>query len=115
MTWLAPVLAERFQRVVPTGFIVVSSDAGPRRIYGPDHWLWAIEAFGKTPGDEEIERTVPGIASEIQDFIAEETATPWPGEKQMPTPSAAVRDAVLEVWYGDENDPILRLDPIEFA
>jgi len=43
---------------------------------------------------------------------------PWPlvmmgGEHQMAMPGAKVVDAVLELWYGDEDAPAIRIQPIK--
>ena len=51
----------------------------------------------------------------LQDYIAEATHDPWPGQRTMPEPHAQVRGSTLHLWYGTADDPVLACEPIPLA
>jgi len=63
-------------------------------------------------GEDAVERAVVQVLSDVQDEIAEESRTPWPGQTTMPISGATVRDGEIHAWFGDERAPTLGLLPI---
>jgi hypothetical protein len=62
---------------------------------------------------ELLETVVRSTLSGVQDAISRARALPWPGETSaMPQPDARVADGALQAWFGEENNPVLRLEPI---
>jgi hypothetical protein len=51
----------------------------------------------------------------LQDYVAEATHDPWPGQRTMPEPHAQVRDSALHLWYGSADDVVLACEPIPLA
>jgi hypothetical protein len=51
----------------------------------------------------------------LQDYIAEATHDPWPGERTMPEPHAEVRGSMLHLWYGAADDVVLACQPMPLA
>ncbi len=45
------------------------------------------------------------VLDRVQEFAAEATATPWPGEKTMPQPHVTIRGGSLVCRYGSSKDP----------
>jgi len=118
-TQLASALAERLARVLPEGFSIFSK--------GHELWLdtpdgcansaWA-GAVDRNPSDLSLySGTAWQVLNSIQDGVSVTLREPWPlemvgGKRQMAMPDAKVVDGVLELWYGKEDAPALRLQPI---
>jgi hypothetical protein len=51
----------------------------------------------------------------LQDYIAEATHDPWPGQRTMPDARAQVRGSMLHLWYGGADDAVLACEPIPLA
>ena len=51
----------------------------------------------------------------LQDYIAEATHDPWPGQRTMPDARAQVRGSMLHLWYGGADDAVLDCEPIPLA
>jgi hypothetical protein len=51
---------------------------------------------------------------DLQDWLCEETHDPWPrqGQGAVPAPGARVSNGELHLWFGSEDDPVLRLPAI---
>ncbi|HEV2372220.1 MAG TPA: hypothetical protein VGS19_08630 [Streptosporangiaceae bacterium] len=126
----AAVLAERLSKIVPAGFHIAAADG----------MLWYTAEQGRFPGQlgnydpgrsgtyvrsnfglygATNEENVVGVAvqalNELQDYISEATHVPWPGTTRQPDPHGHIRDAVLHLWYGTEDDIILACEPIRLA
>ena len=70
------------------------------------------------PGGERRRRLITAcelVLGKVQEFVAEATALPWPGEKVMPPPHVTVRDGSLMCRYGSSKDPILVLPPVALS
>lgn len=52
------------------------------------------------------------VPNSVQDYIAEDIAEPWPGITSQPNADARLLGGMIEMWFGDEQDPALRLRPI---
>jgi hypothetical protein len=48
----------------------------------------------------------------LQDYIAEATHDPWPGQRTMPGAHAEVRGSTLHLWHGPADDPVLACEPM---
>jgi hypothetical protein len=118
-THLASALAERLAQVLPEGFSI-SSD-------GPDLWLDTPDGFGNSAWAGAVDRNPMDLSlyagaawtvlSSIQDGVSVTLRELWPlvmvgSEHQMDTPGAVV-DGVLELWYGNEDAPAIRFQPIK--
>lgn len=66
-----------------------------------------------------LETVTRSTLSGVQDAISRARAEPWPvvagDASAMPGPNARVADGVLHAWFGDEDSPALRLEPIPLA
>jgi hypothetical protein len=51
----------------------------------------------------------------LQDYIAEATHDPWPGQRTMPEVRAQVRGSMLHLWYGGADDAVLACEPIPLS
>lgn len=117
---LAAALAERLNEVLPTGFAVHAVDVDLIVLYdGAEVGTAAALAIMETveaikhPA-ENLETAVRATLDSVQDSVAEVTTEPWPvrtGSPQ-PHPDARVTPAGVEMWFGDEAAPVLRLRPI---
>lgn len=116
---LAGAIAKRMTSVVPAGFNVRA--AGPK--VGAVHaGAWMTQAnleewVTVTADDADIERAAAACLEAVQDGITRITGEPWP--RRTAEYSAPVADAnsrlgpdLLELWFGDELAPDLRLEAI---
>ena len=119
-TQLASALAERLAQVLPEGFFV-SSD-------GHDLWLDTPDGVGTSAWAGVVDHNPMDLSSyasaawtvlsSIQDGVSVTLREPWPlvmvgREHQMAMPGAKVVDEVLQFWYGDEDAPAIRFQPIK--
>jgi hypothetical protein len=116
---LALELAERMREVVPEDItILVDGDvlwfgslSGPGRA-GSHACRW----LHKGPGaDEDLLVEACRLAlDDLQDFVDEATTEPWPrsGRAKVPPAGASVEGNQVLLWYGDRDDPVLRLGPL---
>jgi hypothetical protein len=129
----AAALAARLAAIVPDGFHVTLEDdmlwfrSDPGRFPGQQgnyrvgaSGIWPQEDLQTCVGyDGTAEDCAAGAARHaldaLQDYVAEATHDPWPGDRTMPDPQAQVRSAVLHLWYGPADAPILACDPIDLA
>ena len=119
-TRLASALAERLAQVLPEGFSISSEG----------QWLWldTPDGFGSSAWAGAVDENptevtlysgaAETVLSSVQDGVTVTLRAPWPlvmvgGKHQMAMPGAKVVDGVLEMWYGNEETPVIRLEPIE--
>jgi hypothetical protein len=126
----AALLAARLAAIVPAGFHVELADdmlwfrSDPGRFPG-QQGDYNAGSSGTRPHEDFLTCTSQGGTTEecaaavarhaldaLQDYIAEATHEPWPGQRAMPEPRAQVRDSVLHLWYGDSADVVLACEPI---
>jgi len=119
----AEAIATRLNAVVPAGLSVRAEGSGVN-LYDPAPWgaSWAADFITRDDGHSVAERlasVAESIMSSIQDEVMESTHEPWPGGPAGGAlPDARVIGAQLHMWFGDEKNPVLRLEPIylsEFA
>ena len=114
----AGILAERFRAIVPGGFAVQAGDgmlwystaarnAGVAGTHVRDNW----GAYGHSDEDNLVGVAVQAL-SELQDYVSEATADPWPGTTSQPSAHGVIREGNLHLWYGDV---VLAVDPVPLA
>ena len=69
---------------------------------------------GETP-EERIRWCAEHALDELQDFVDEESALPWPGERTVPRAHASVIGDKLRLWFGDADPPVLECEPIDLT
>src|SRR5581483_6698 len=112
---LVDALVERLRAVLPAGFEVVAANGGQSvaiKVNGDLSRLSLVAPVLDSGGEDAVERAVGQVLSDVQDEIAEESRTPWPGQTTMPISGATVRDGEIHAWFGDERAPTLGLLPI---
>lgn len=127
---LTRLLADRLSRIAPDGFHVEAAggmlwysadegrfpgqqglfQAGKSGTYVRDNF----SLHGETPEDH-----VVGVArqalDELQDYVDEASHDPWPGDRRVPRANAEIRDAVLHLWYGEQDEVVLACEPISLG
>jgi hypothetical protein len=117
---LTEVLAARFDEVTPEGIHVTADDG--MLWYSSDfdrgtagsYVRYILEAADKAVEADLVSAAVM-ILDQLQDFVSEATADPWPGTGRQPEPHGKLRDGALHLWYGDPGDIKLTIAPIETA
>jgi hypothetical protein len=126
---LTIALASRLAAIVPAGFHVEVRDG--ELWYSADEGLLGgydfgqagtfvremFDVFGETE-QERAEGAAQKALDDLQDYVAEATTDPWPGQTSMPTPFAQVRGGLLHLWYGgpDIDSPVvLACEPVPLA
>jgi hypothetical protein len=117
---LARLLADRLNEIAPPGFRVVAdggmlfySATGTVRPAGSSG-THVRENFGDGPPlAERIGAVSEQALDEFQDYVAEATARPWPGQRQVPAPHAEVRGSRVHLWCGAGDAPVLECGPID--
>jgi hypothetical protein len=113
-------LAERIAEVVPD--TVQVSAANSTVTIGTDESVDAtdIETIVSQDGEfkDNIEAAALLILSDVQDFIAAVSKSPWPfdgggsGPPYLPYPHAEWSNGYLRIFFGDASSPNLELRPI---
>jgi hypothetical protein len=119
---LAVALADRLNDIVPPGFVVRAQDSDLVVIH--DGQVVGVSG-GPTIMDnanaimyprENLETAVRATLSGVQDYIAEATTEPWPGSGgTQPNSDARVDDDRVQMWFGSEEAPLIRLRPIDLT
>jgi hypothetical protein len=121
---LADVLSKRLQPIVPAGFHV-TQEAGMLRFamdsgmgfYGGRSGSYVEDTFNLDTDIRSVtERALRASAlalGQLQDFVAEETADPWPGATDMPPARAELRAGHLLLYFGEPAAPVLQCEPID--
>lgn len=122
-TWrpLAEALIRAIQPELPCGFHArLDTEAGGIALFARDEPLAqqivGVRALIEQPGDERrlLALACESVLSNMQDFIAESTSTPWPGEAtdELPLPDVEVTDTEIWLWYGQRATPTRVMGPI---
>lgn len=117
----AAELAERLAEVMPAGFTVAAKDVSVRlshdgQVIGSTDMAELIEDsenFDDLPANAAT--AARAILSNVQDWISHATAAPWPGQHNLPDADASVTGHVLEMWFGDHDDRVLSLRPLDIG
>ena len=115
---LASALAERMQRVVPEGFVVLSRACFIHfqdQRSGHRSGTYGCEYAASAPSLDFLLIRVRQALDDLQTFISESTTIPWPGTHNLPTAHAHVEGDALRMWYSDGDKPLLRLDDIRLS
>lgn len=118
---LAAQLAERLNEVAPDGFTVTAEDIAVVVSHNGE-FVGASEAPAiletvegiRDPG-EAIVTAAAAVISGVQDFIADTSAEPWPGTRDQPDPDVRRTGDQLEMWFGDEDNPVLKLRALDLT
>jgi hypothetical protein len=119
---LAVALADRLNDIVPHGFVVRAQDSDLVVIHdgqvvgvsGAPAIMDTAEAIMYPR--ENLETAVRAALSGVQDYIAETTTEPWPGSGgTQPNSDARVDDDRVQMWFGSEEAPLIRLRPIDLS
>ncbi len=65
------------------------------------------------PVDRAVDAARHALA-DVQDFVVRASACPWPGHG-VAEPGARALNSLIYLWYGDEDFPVLRLEPIPYS
>lgn len=92
---------------------LTSPDGG--RAGSSSHWL--IE---DVMSEEDVVTGAVQSLNQIQQEIAEETIEPWPAAsgpkyRGFPEPGGQIVGDRLHLWFGDREEPVLELQPIDLA
>ncbi len=116
----AAAVAERLNAVVPDG-LTVRADGSAVGVYDPAlcGGCYGAEIFGKEDGRpivELVETAAWAIMNGIQDVIMESIREQWPmGTTRAADPGARVAGDQLHLWFGDEDNPVLRLESVDLT
>jgi hypothetical protein len=90
-------------------------------VYGSTWWgaSRAADILGDEDGRSTIELAetlARTIMNSTQDVVMESTREQWPmGTVRAADPDARVIGDQLHMWFGDEDEPVLRLDPVDLT
>jgi hypothetical protein len=115
----AAALAARLNEVAPEGFTVIA-----------EHATVAIRQHGGVTGFTDVAELVESsenldhlpknlstaaraILSAVQDWIADTSNQPWPVTTRQPNPGVRVTGTHLAMWFGDPDEPMLTLRPLD--
>jgi hypothetical protein len=115
---LAQELCYRMREVVPRGIrasvegdmLVFRSDfdAGSSGSYACQ---WLYEGTGHQ--SERVRVACWHAFRDLQDFVDEKTAEPWPGLETPPTPYARIQGDSVIIWFGDSQVPDLAIRSLQ--
>jgi hypothetical protein len=118
---LAAGLASRLNEVAPAGFTVEAENTyvAVRHLgelvgrSGAAQFLDSVDD-SQSPV-EAIERAARVILDTVQDYFVDISTRPWPGERSGADPGVLMSGSVLEMWFGDRRDPVLRLRALDLT
>ena len=116
----AAAVADRLNAVVPRG-LSVRAEGTTVSLYAPSWWPGSSAAEIVTDDDDRsivdrAETAARTILNAMQDVVMESTREQWPrptGAVNAPYPDARVVAEHLQMWFGEEAAPVLRLEPID--
>ena len=121
-TRFAAAMAERLSEIVPPGFSVRVHSAFAIDIIGPDGddrhadaTAVILDLVDRRSPLERAETAASAILSGAQDAVMERLTEQWPltSDGRWAAPGVATRDGRIEMWFGDEAAPVLRLRSID--
>ena len=128
---VASALAERLARVVPPAVSVTVEDDGSLYVKAIGRPWGAMSAVRDLIDQEagelnsNIEATVRNALYVVQDYVTEVLSAPWPSSKEavpyapnrlpMPRQNAVLREGRIDLWYGEQNTPVLVLPSISLS
>jgi hypothetical protein len=114
---LAVELASRMHEAVPVG-LSVGADADMlwfliegKRCGGSYACRWPKN--GQDSVEDLTIRACELALNDLQDFVTEKTAEPWPAtEGRPPRPVVCLVGRAIEMWFGSRDHPVARLRPL---
>jgi hypothetical protein len=121
-TKLADALVRRLAPHMPTGYSV-RQRASMLLLYHDSEIIETISALDIADDADSrspIERAATAMHSTleaVQDGLSRDLRTPWPqdAEGRMVLPDVLVANGEIQAFFGEENNPVLRLQPIGSA
>lgn len=116
---VAAALAERLAEVVPKEFIVTADGASivlnrAGIVVGGSSAPAVLEQDGEGLPEERVGAVAAAVLGSVQDDISESLAEPWPTlGGVMVNADARQAGDVVEMWFGDEQGPAVRLRPMK--
>src|SRR5262245_29445706 len=116
----AAALAARLNAVVPSG-LSVRAEGSAVSVYDPGLAGGSAAAETLTREDgrpivEQVELVAYAILNGTQDVVMESTREQWPmGATRAAEPGARIIGDRLHLWFGDEDQPVLRLESVDLA
>ena len=114
----ARMLVKRLQPVLPRGF-AVSAAGEVVSLEAPDGTGSSASFAHLDPDDSEPQDYADAawnVLSMAQDVVSETATDPWPAAigpgTDLAEPGTRVDGRRVELFFGDEHAPVLRLDPI---
>ena len=111
-------LAAALAAGLPDGF-TAAADGALVTIEGPDGTgaTTALDLDAEDVGDmDAYADAAEAVLSLAQDFVCETLDAPWPKASRasvdLPIPGARAEGSVLQLWYGEEDSPVLALKEI---
>jgi hypothetical protein len=114
---IAAALADAIQTVIPPrfGLHVVAGAIGVSVDGAPEVWISLSDGVSL----EHREALLAGnVLSTLQDVIVRETSQPWPtgnSSSDLPLPGTKAVAGMIEMWFGDERSPALRLPSVDLS
>lgn len=119
---LARGLKTQLENVMPSDFHVEIGKDGLGLFYKGNEDVWlGRDLWNEADTDQEnVQRFVTSVLSGIQDVITLNTKETWPQKKiaesqtntDLPLLDSRWDGQKLNVWFGSETDPVLRLTPV---
>jgi len=118
----AAAVADRLDAIMPRG-LSVRAEGTTVSLYDPSCWPASSAAEIMTDDDdrsivERVETAARSILNATQDVVMESTREQWPrptGAANAPYPDARIVGERLQMWFGDEAAPALRLEPVDLT
>ena len=114
----ARALAERLRPILPTGFAIAAED-DIVKVEAPDGFGASASMAHLDPADAEPQDYADAawnVLSMVQDVVSESSPDPWPAAigatADVAEPGTYLESGRVELYFGDEEQPVLRLDPI---
>ena len=118
----AEAIAQRLDSIVPAGFHVHALDGDLYFSAGSHTFRKGGQAVSRlrenfelngSTTESRIVRSAEQALDQLQEFVEEESAAPWPSGKDFPAAHAQLREASLFLWFGDAAAPALACAPID--
>jgi len=117
---LAALLATRLDEILPPSLSARAE--GPRLsiFVGDEAQCGSAAAVLVEDDDDELdvrlETAIRAVLSGVQDCVIRHQREPWPESGRqgaLPMPGARVEQGLVQLWFGDERAPDVRLTPFE--
>jgi hypothetical protein len=112
--WLAAELSSRMEEVLPAGFTVAVDGDTLWFLFDGERRAGSYACKWMDSGQGSIEaltvRACELAVNDLQDFVTEKTTEPWPSSTgRPPRPGVRLVGRIVEMWFGEDGDPVARL------